>query len=142
MKFLPLKVMSEKATNPKRGYKTDAGLDLSASEDVQLIPMCTKSIPTDIRICIPVGYFGYIVPRSSWRKRGLIAQAIIDSFYVGPLNPVVTYVNDFPTVIEKGERFAQLILVPIVTPEIKIVEEFDLPTDVRGEKGLGSTGTK
>jgi dUTP pyrophosphatase len=142
MQYLFLKKMSENATTPTRGYLTDVGLDLYASETVYLIPGQTKVIHTDITICIPRGYWGYIVPRSSWRKKGLIIQAVIDPFYTGEVSPIATYINDTPTSIEKGERFAQLIIVPVVTPEVKEVEFFDLPDGVRGERGIGSTGTK
>lgn len=41
--------------------------------------------------------------------------------------------------INKGDKLAQLVIVPIWTPEIKEVEEFSSESE-RGEKGFGSTG--
>ena len=43
--------------------------------------------------------------------------------------------------INKGDRLAQLVIVPIWTPELETVEEFESET-ARGEKGFGSSGTR
>ena len=43
--------------------------------------------------------------------------------------------------INKGDRLAQLVIVPIWTPELEPVEEFESET-ARGTKGFGSSGTR
>ena len=52
-----------------------------------------------------------------------------------PNNPGNSYI------IQKGDRLAQLVIVPIWTPELKPVEEFESET-ARGESGFGSSGTR
>ncbi|MBJ6130587.1 dUTP pyrophosphatase [Staphylococcus aureus] len=42
-------------------------------------------------------------------------------------------------VINKGDKLAQLVIVPILTPELKQVEEFGSVSE-RGAKGFGSSG--
>ncbi len=123
----------------------DAGLDLAnVGEDVLVRPQGVSCINTGISLKIPDGYFGMIVARSSTllKKGLLVPTAIIDSGYVGPIfvvvfNPCADGIVA-PRTIRKGERVAQVVFTPYVTPSVTVVS--DLPTTERGDSGFGSTG--
>jgi dUTP pyrophosphatase len=122
-----------------------AGLDLRACLDsaVTLAPGQTTLIPTGLAIHInDPGLAALILPRSGLgHKHGIVLGnlvGLIDSDYQGQL--LVSCWNRGQTtfVIEPLERIAQLVLVPVVQAQFRLVEEFDATQ--RGEGGFGSTG--
>jgi dUTP pyrophosphatase len=122
-----------------------AGLDLRACVDaaVTLAPGQTTLIPTGLAIHInDPGLAALILPRSGLgHKHGIVLGnlvGLIDSDYQGQL--LVSCWNRGQTtfVIEPLERIAQLVLVPVVQAQFRLVEEFDATQ--RGEGGFGSTG--
>lgn len=130
-------------------YQTSgsAAMDLIAChhETVILKPRECQLIPTGIAIFINHDRFcAKILPRSGLgHKHGIVlgnGTGLIDSDYQGPL--MVSCLNrghdDYPIV--PGDRIAQLIFVPIVKPELCIVEDFDDGPTARGTDGFGSTG--
>ena len=142
MNTLQIKQLSPNATLPTRTHSTDAGLDIYAAETIAV----TRStlVSTGIAINIPKGYEGTIRPRSGkTSKTNLRVQlGTIDSGYTGELKVIA---DSFPSVIgatqyfvEKGEKIAQLVITPIVTPQLEIVDQFDTQSE-RGEKGFGSS---
>ena len=126
--------------HPIRAYPNDAGLDLKCQRDTTIWPLETKEVDTGIAIKLPAGFVGLIVPRSSWRKRGLVIQATYDAGFTGPVQVQTTFISPGrdPIVIKRGERFAQLIIVPLTIMPLTQVQELGETT--RGENGLGSTG--
>jgi dUTP pyrophosphatase len=124
----------------------DAGLDLmNAGLSVTLSPGDSMAIPCGIRVKIPDGHFGLLLPRSStFVKKGLVVPpSVIDEGYVGDLFVVVWNVRDRydgsgHTRIQTGERVAQLVIVPYLRPEVELVDR--LPETARGSNGFGSTG--
>ena len=136
---------SEKSPFPTKGYEDDAGIDLYVYEDITFQPFETKELPIDTRIQIPRNCFGYVVPRSSYRRKGLIATAVIDSNYIGELRIVATYVGQQPLTIKEGERPVQMILLPVhyaKLTRVKSPEDLKVDENARGERGLGSTGSE
>jgi dUTP pyrophosphatase len=99
---------------------------------------------TGLAVEIPDGYVGLLFPRSSIYKKSLMATnsvGVIDSGYRGEIMMVLKATTDVvPAVYKEGERFAQLVIVPI--PEIEVVEAEELSESDRGENGYGSTDTK
>ncbi|MDH9185035.1 dUTP pyrophosphatase [Streptomyces sp. NPDC014622] len=68
----------------------------------------------------------------------------LDDELVSALDIKGNYINEVEGArkvykINKGDKLAQLVIVPIWTPELKEVEEFSSESE-RGEKGFGSTG--
>ena len=63
---------------------------------------------------------------------------VIDSDYRGPMSVGLHNYRDVDYVVEPGDRIAQLVIVPVLHPEIEVVE--DLPETARGAGGFGSTG--
>jgi dUTP pyrophosphatase len=127
---------------PGRAYAGDAGLDLSACEEVELRPGERALVPTGLAVAIPEGYAGFVQPRSGLAARHGISivntPGLIDSGYRGELR--VTLLNTDPRepfVVEPGMRIAQLVIVPV--PDVELVEVDELPAGERGVRGFGSS---
>ncbi|PNY85056.1 dUTP pyrophosphatase [Staphylococcus agnetis] len=168
MDQLQIKLLSENATLPTRNHSTDAGFDIYAAETVILEPQEKALIATDIAVNIPKGYVGLLTSRSgvSSRTHLVVETGKIDAGFQGHMQ--INIKNDHEDnkgetifkrdlkdkiiiederhlykqgtyVINKGEKLAQLVIVPIVTAELQEVEKFD-DVSARGEKGFGSSG--
>lgn len=129
---------------PAYQHESDAGLDLHAAESVVLAPGERAVIGTGIAVAVPEGFVGLTAPRSGLAARiGLStvnAPGVIDAGYRGELKLVLVNLDPSQKIeIARGERVAQLLLVPVVRAEVVEVEE--LSASDRGDAGLGSTGT-
>jgi dUTP pyrophosphatase len=128
---------------PAYAYPGDAGLDLCAAADLVLKPYERGLIPTGLKLAIPEGYAGFVQPRSGAAARQGLSlvntPGLIDSQYRGEV--VVIAINLDPAVpidIRKGDRIAQLVILPV--PQVVLQETEALDTTERGEKGFGSSG--
>ncbi len=136
-----LKIMrlSSEAILPTRAHPGDAGLDLYNLEDIELSPRQGKVVATGIAIALRSGYVGLVADRSSLGKKGIkTAGGVIDSGYRGEIHIVLWNLSETSFLLKKGERIAQLLVLPIATP--RVVEVNTLDETVRGAKGFGSTG--
>lgn len=132
---------------PTRAHAGDAGLDLYSPEDVLIYPGTKEFIDAKVAVAIPEGYVGLIMDRSSLAKKGLkIPGGVIDSGYRGSMGVILVNMNSevmglsgAPVAIKKGDRIAQLLVVPIAVPTVRLVTSFEGDT-TRGEGGFGSTG--
>lgn len=119
----------------------DVGYDLRAARDV-FVPASAEGptyIPTGVRIKAPEGVWTRIVGRSSTTRRGLLViEGIIDNAYTGELLIACVNLTDRVVRVKAGDRIAQVICCPVITPKLAVVEA--LPETARGEKGFGSTG--
>lgn len=139
-KTLPVMLLSETAKVPYKKYEADAGLDLSIDESVTLSTHYVKEIITNIAIEIPKGYVGLIYERSSMAKKGLkVLGGVIDAGYTGPITVFVTNLGQSEIHLNKGERVAQILLLPVGNFEPKLVSSL-YSTSGRNGDGLGSTG--
>ncbi|MGL5024623.1 MAG: dUTP diphosphatase, partial [Shewanella oncorhynchi] len=90
------------------------------------------------------GLAAVILPRSGLgHKHGIVLGnlvGLIDSDYQGPLMVSCWNRGDSPFTLEMGDRLAQLVFVPVVQAQFKLVDEFD--SSDRGEGGFGHSGTK
>lgn len=122
----------------------DVGFDLRADETIQILPGEQRFISTGVILEIPHGYFGFVRDRSSIAALQLYVQAgVIDPSYRGEVQVVLSSHALVPYLIEKGDRIAQLILVPAFVPPLKYVSPVDGLTETkRGQKGFGSTGRR
>lgn len=100
-------------------------------------------IHTGVRVEIPDGYVGLLFARSSLSKTGWIlanSVGVIDSDYRGEIIVKLRFVGeDYEMPFHLGDRVAQLVVVPIISPKIWQVGDVDRNTG-RGDKGFGSTG--
>lgn len=127
---------------PTRGYSTDAGLDVYTSQQVVVPAGEFVDVPTDVRGALPDGFWGMLTGRSSTlRNHGLLVHTgVIDHGYLGELFVGVMNLTGGDVVVHKGQRLAQLILVPM-SPQVVLPQEVEqLPTRERGNQGFGSTG--
>ena len=143
MTELPIQRLRDDAVVPTQAYPGDAGLDLSASERVELGPGERAVVGTGLAVAIPEGHAGYVQPRSGLAaKHGITilnAPGLIDAGYRGELTCAVVNMDRERSVrISRGQRIAQLMIVPVHAATPVLVEE--LPPSVRGERGFGSTG--
>ena len=126
---------------PYKKHKMDAGYDLKSSVSCTLHYREVLKINTGIRVEIPEGYVGILVPRSSLGIKGLRLQntiGVIDSDYRGDVIAVVTNTEETPIIINKFDRIVQLLVIPVYLEYLEFVDT--LATTPRGEGGFGSTG--
>jgi len=125
-------------------YKSEeaAGADMYSIEEVVIKPSELVMIKTGIATEIPDGYFGMLAPRASFCLKLHLdmphSVGIIDSDYRGEILVPLRNLGKEKVVIAKGERIAQLIIIPYL--KVKYVESKKLNTTVRGKGGFGSTG--
>nr|QBK92544.1 MAG: dUTP diphosphatase [Pithovirus LCPAC401] len=132
-------VVSQNASVPKRATSDSAGYDLFANEDMKIESGDIAKIVLGIKISLPPGTCGQILPRSGFttKERGLVITGTIDSDYTGELGVMMINFGVKPLIIEKGMRIAQLVIISIVTPDVTLVEKLE-ETSRKG--GFGSTG--
>ena len=169
MEKLEIKLLSDNATKPKRADDLSAGYDIYAAETVILEPQQKTLVATDVAVNIPQGYVGLLTSRSgvSSKTHLVVETGKIDAGFQGHMKINVKNDREFALCnehelwdisetplekttttkvysqgsyqIKKGDRLAQLVIVPIFTPELETVNEFSNKT-VRGTNGFGSTG--
>jgi dUTP pyrophosphatase len=134
--------LTDGARPPARAHEGDAGLDLCAAEAAKIGPGERASVGTGVAVAIPDGCAGLVVPRSGLAARAGIgvvnAPGLIDSGYRGELRVLLLNTDrEQPFSVEPGDRIAQLVVVPVCSPE---PVEAELDTTLRGAGGFGSTG--
>ena len=144
MEQIAIKILKEGAKVPTYGSAEAAGADLYAclSEAVTIGPGETAFIPTGIAMEVPRGCAGLIYARSGMAcKRGLAPAnkvGVVDSDYRGEIMVALHNHGNLPQTVENGERVAQFVITPVLTPDYEAVEE--LTDTARNQGGFGSTG--
>ena len=145
---LRVRLLSPDATVPTLGTAGSAGFDLYATEDVEIENQRSEMIHTGVSVEIPQGYVGLLFARSGIATKKHLRPSncvgVIDSDYRGEVM-VNLYNDSYHTIhstqtVTKGERVAQLVILPYIAPELVLSEELS-DTD-RGEGGFGSTDKK
>ncbi len=141
---LKLKVLDDAMQIPSYAHPGDAGLDLRSTIDCVLQPGQRCAIPTGVAVEIPDGYAGLMLPRSGLAaKHGISivnAPGLIDSGYRGELQAILINLSSKEFVIARGDRICQLVISPI--PVVTLIVTDSLDDSVRGQGGLGSTGSR
>ena len=124
---------------PTRAHATDAGLDLYA-RTATVIPAGGSAVfDTGVHVALPDGTVGMLKSKSGLNvKHSILCEGVIDVGYTGPI--VAKLYNHGPedVSIEAGMKIVQLVVLPILTPDLELVET--LEETERGEGGFGSTG--
>lgn len=128
---------------PRYQHPGDAGLDLHSAENFVLAPGERRVVGTGIAVAIPPGFVGLTAPRSGLAARcGLStvnAPGVIDAGYRGEIKLILVNLDTGESLsIRRGERVAQLLVVPVARAEV--IERDELEGTDRGDAGLGSTG--
>lgn len=139
---LRIKKLGQDAVLPTYSHPGDAGLDLFSSQETIIKPQERKLISTSIAMAIPSGYVGLIWDRSGIAsKHGLKTMAgVIDSNYRGEIKILLHNLSNIEFKVEKGMRIAQMLIQPVESKEIILVEDLDETN--RNSAGFGSTGIK
>ena len=142
---LKIKKLKENAKIPQRATNGSAGMDLYAciAESVTLAPGQLTVIPTGIAIELPDNTCAaFLYARSGLGvKHGICLSngvGVIDSDYRGEVCVGLCNVSDMPYTIEPQERIAQMVISPVIIPELTECDELD--ETERGAGGFGSTG--
>ena len=144
MSTIRVKKLNDNAILPTYGSVEAAGADLYAclDEAVTIQPGEVYWVSTGIALEVPKGCAGLVYARSSLgAKRGLAPAnkvGVVDSDYRGEVKVVLLNHSKQPQTLEPGERVAQFVITPVLTPAYEEVEE--LTDTSRGAGGFGSTG--
>jgi dUTP pyrophosphatase len=138
--MIPIKVkkLRDDAIIPAYGRPGDAGMDLYSVDDATLAPNEQKIIKTGVAIAIPEGTVALFWDRSGMAaKNGVKTMAgVIDCTYRGELGVVLMNLRSTSYEVKKGDRIAQMLVQPIYTAEVHVVDELD-----ETQRGLGSFGS-
>lgn len=144
MSSVRVKILKEGAKLPTYGSAQAAGADLYAclTDAVSIAPGETAFIPTGIALEVPVSCAGLIYARSGMAcKRGLAPAnkvGVVDSDYRGEIIVALHNHSSQTETVQNGERVAQFVITPVLTPAYEAVEE--LTDTARNQGGFGSTG--
>lgn len=137
---IEIKALSSKAKVSK-AHEHDAGLDLTCVR----VENCGGFIEygTGVAMSIPEGYVGLLFPRSSVSNKSLImanSVGVVDANFQGEIKVRMRRLDleDFKG-YNVGDRIAQLVIVPLATYKLTLVDEFSQDSE-RGEGGFGSSG--
>ena len=141
---LPFRKLGPDARLPSYAHPGDAGLDLASAVDAEIAPGERAMIPTGVAVAIPEGHAGLVLPRSGLASREGLTLAnspgLIDAGYRGEVTcAVVTLDRERPVSIKRGDRIAQLVVIPVRAVRPRWADE--LPPSERGEAGFGSSGS-
>ncbi len=137
---------SKEVPTPVYATNGSAAMDLRAciAESVTIPPKGRKLIGTGLAVNMnDPTIAAYVSSRSGLSlKNGVRVHqgfGLIDSDYHGEIGVILANDTDEPFVVQKGDRIAQLMFVPVIQVELDFIEEFSSVTE-RGEGGFGSTG--
>lgn len=145
---IELKILDERIRQHMPAYATpgSAGLDLRACIDQPLVlqPRAWQLLPTGMAVHLhDPGYAALLLPRSGLgHKHGIVLGnlvGLIDSDYQGELMVSVWNRSDAAFTVEPLERIAQMVIVPVVQAQFRVVDEF-AASSARATGGYGSTG--
>jgi dUTP pyrophosphatase len=135
-----VKKLHPEAKLPTYAHPGDAGMDVYALEEMEVLPGQVVKVRSGIAMEIPEGYVGLC-----WTKSGLannhkikISSGVIDSGYRGEVLLGVINLGLEPYTFKKGDKVLQMLIQPVERPEL--VEAEELSDTSRGEGGFGSTG--
>src|SRR5882724_8860576 len=135
---LSFKRLSPRATLPKRGSSSAAGLDMYSIETVSIAPKQRLLVRTGLAVAIPEGFYGRLAPRSGLAtKQGLdVLAGVIDSDYRGEIGCLLYNAGDKKIELAANTKICQLIVEQIIAPAPVWAD--DLTETSRGEGGFGS----
>jgi dUTP pyrophosphatase len=134
-----LKVMLDPgAIMPTRAHKNDGGLDLYATKGGWIFPKSRKVFGTGFHASIPAGFVGLLTSKSGMMLKGITSRGTIDSDYNGEIRAVLFNHSWKFIRIRQNQKISQLVILPIITPDLELVDSLD--ETERGNGGFGSTG--
>lgn len=124
---------------PTRAHSTDAGLDLRTPIDVVVPARGSATIDTGVHIELTPFTTGFLKSKSGLNvNHGLTSEGVIDVGYTGSICVKLYNHSDKAYEFKKGDKISQLVILPILIPELELVS--DLDETERGDNGFGSSG--
>lgn len=123
---------------PKRAHYNDAGADVYALDTIIIKSHETVKLPLGFGMKLPDGFMCCVYPRSGLTSKGIISHIPpIDSGYTGEIHCIITNTSEKDYTIEKDDKIAQLVVIPIILSEFT-----ETLGEERGDNGFGSTDKK
>lgn len=139
--IIKVKKLHPEAKLPHRAHAADSGADMFALERAEIPPHSSAKVRTGIAVELPEGVSGCVWGKSSVESKGVKVMAgLIDAPYRGEILICMFNLTQEPFVFEKGQKVAQLVVLPTLYPAFE--EASALSETARGEGGFGSTGSK
>ena len=134
-----MKIKLDEGAKVSRAHDDDAGLDLHARE-TKIVPARGSAIfDTGVHVELPKGSAGILISKSGLNPaHGLQSTGLVDSGYTGSVVVKLYNHSKVDYTVNEGDKISQLVIVPIFTPVLEIVDELD--ETERGSGGFGSSG--
>lgn len=140
MRRILMKIMLDEGTiMPTKAHETDAGYDIYAREG-KIVPARGSAIfDTGVHIELPYGSVGMLKSKSGLNvKHGITSEGVIDVNYTGSIVVKLYNNSDTDYEVKQGDKISQLVVMPILMPELELVDRLD--ETGRGNNGFGSSG--
>ena len=136
---MELKVKLEKwAKMPDRAHPTDAGADLFAPCEVTVPAHGSAIVDTGVHVQLPCGTVGMLKSKSGLNvNHGIVSEGVVDEGYTGSVVVKLYNHSEADVTIAEGAKMTQLVVMPVLYPELVEVDEID--GGPRGDAGFGST---
>ena len=133
-------ILDTSARVPTRAHDTDAGFDLYSREE-KFVPAHGSAVfDTGVHVAIPRGMAGLLVSKSGLNvNRNITSTGLIDAGYTGSIRVKLYNHGGAPYMVYAGDKISQLVIIPVFTPSLEIVNEFSEKGE-RGNNGFGSSG--
>lgn len=124
---------------PERAHPTDAGADIRTPVNVTLPPWGSATVDTGVHVELPHGTVCMIKSKSGLNtNHDIISEGVVDEGFSGGIRVRLHNLSDKPYGFMRGDKITQLVVMPVLYPEI--VEADEVRGGERGDGGFGSTG--
>ena len=132
-------VLDDGAFKPYKAHPEDAGFDIMARERKTVPAHGSAIFDTGVHIEIPQGFVGFLKSKSGLNvKYGITSEGVIDAGYTGSIGVKLYNNTPIPYTVERGDKISQLVILPIYSDELEVVDSLD--ETARGNNGFGSSG--
>ena len=123
-----------------RAHAQDAGLDLYSMEMATIFPGEAWIFDTGVHIALEPGTYGKIESKSGLNVKHDIVSCggVVDEGFTGSIRVKLYNLGHEAYTFYPGDKIAQLVIMPYLTPELELVDELD--ETERGSRGFGSSG--
>lgn len=136
-----IKRLNPEAKLPNYAHPGDVGLDLYSLEEAIIPPGGHHRFYNGFALEFPEGYAAIVKDKGGVAKSGLHTMGgVFDAGFRGEYNVHLVNLSDKPYTFEKGDKVAQLVIIPVA--HAKLVETDTLADSSRGLGQFGSTGRK
>lgn len=139
---LKIQRMDPDVVLPTYAHADDSGMDLCAHEDVVIEPQKWAKIRTGLRIALPPNTEAQVRSRSGFAAKSgifvLNTPGTVDEGYRGEICVILMNLGTAPFEVKRGMRIAQMVICPVLRPELEVCETLEETS--RGTGGFGSTG--